>query len=62
MIQSVCSGVCDAPWCHSKATADERTASSRVTSAHTFLLGDEANQDTDGVFVQVIGRVGTTVT
>lgn len=31
-------------------------------SAHTFLLGDEANQDADGVFVRVVRYVGTAVT
>lgn len=28
----------------------------------TFLLGNEANQNTDGVFIQVIRYVGTGVT
>lgn len=31
-------------------------------SAHTFLLSDEANQNTDGVFIQVVRYVGTIVT
>lgn len=31
-------------------------------SAHTFLLSDEANQNTDGVFIQVVRYVGTSVT
>lgn len=31
-------------------------------SAHTFLLSDEAYQNTDGVFIQVVRYVGTIVT